>query len=228
VIRNPDRAPYLTILTLPGLRGEQLLRDALLHAKVVLEGSNTELLRGDLLFVWKVGTFIYDGEKLIEVHEDHIPPEFPIIEEFPIHYWDNYERGAQVTFDHTPYIDEMLDKLHFEEDWGPFTTFGGKVSLEKYAWTSFTVRKEIVAPSLTRDAEGILSPDSKSTHLQSQFTTYYVIFTGPTRPTLRQIKKLLSMEAYTVPFESGVGTEVPPKLKELENYVVYVNAFIEA
>lgn len=116
-----------------------------------LRKLDAELIRGDLVRfecienIFNRGLVIFDGKKLVPLHyvvddSGTIPPSFPVIEEFPIHYWHPYKDSdprliqcnCVVWFNPQPYMQDIKDNMVIsydenDERFGQTTFFvGGK------------------------------------------------------------------------------------------------------
>lgn len=81
--------------------------------------------RGDVIILFNgdgiernYGVYIYDGHKIVDLDltkstDGSIPPSFPVIDEFPITYWNDQidDPMTRVWFDVRPYMDQIIDNM---------------------------------------------------------------------------------------------------------------------
>lgn len=127
---------------------------------------------------------IFDGTeytRLINRSKDapyEIPKEFSI-DEFGIHYWDNFQQEIYRTLDHTPYRNQMISNLKSTEDFGKFNEViysRGSSFVVEYSWTNFIVPYKHKECYFKSDASCKLIKDIDNIILQYLIDVYCVIF----------------------------------------------------
>jgi hypothetical protein len=79
-----------------------------LNIKVFPHLKTLNPVRGDFVSISDDGCFMFNGDKLVNLHYDYINPEFEVINEFPIDYWSDVNNyNDSVWFNPDDYLDQL-------------------------------------------------------------------------------------------------------------------------
>lgn len=200
-----------------------------------------ETKRGDTVKLetnWAMSIHIYDGEKLVVMPKAStlkIPKEFPVITEFPIHYWDRHHAKAGIYFDYRPYEDQILNNYRTNDNLGDVFFPGSKSTGTSvmYGWTSFKIQWLGLNNEETRDLGKKLIPVLDKIVTDYPEEIYYIIFLPygefPFKETFTNCLEGTIDNSYTPfnklsssYFSANVTFEISPKMEELKDYILYL------
>lgn len=208
----------------------------------LLNEEKLSLKRGDIVSTYVHGSseisYIFDGKSFIEIvrrvcqrfenprlFPTCMPQGFPVIEEFPIHYWDKHDRGICLNFDVEKYSSEIVKNLSSTKEFGKFMVRG--ILEYKYMWSQFTFDNKTKFYQGS-DVSQILIEDLNKIVEEYYREIYYLIFLFRPESTITEesFKKLLNDQEFRSKLKFGAGLLNQPnhgKSVDLKEYIMYVN-----